>query len=188
MSTQRIYPGMCDDSLEIFYHEEEDKLMAIQLGAILNYDDLPKSSTEFLVKIIEHDHQLENILNEWFPDNINAQKKKLAKCRFGGLNYEADFNLKSGSIIHDRIDCEIKDVCKGCGIVCKNINYNGEEITETDIKMTQLLSTDLKNLAIADRLNMPMGTFEVSRTRLYEKISVRTKPELTRVGVHLGIC
>lgn len=188
MSTQRIYPGMCDDSLEIFYHEEEDKLMAIQFGTIVDYDDLPQSSTDFLAKIIENDSELEIILNDWFPNNLNEQKKKLAKCRFGGLNYQADFNIKSGIIIHDRIDCNIKKVCNGCDIVCKNIKYYGEEITETDIRLTQLLSTDLKNLAIADQMKMPMGTFEVSRTKLYEKIRVRTKPELTRVGVYLGIC
>lgn len=187
-TTQRLFPGMCDDSLEIFYHEEDNELMAIHQGSIIKYDDLPESTTQFLAEIIETEEDLKNILNEWFPNNIKEQKRKLAICRFGGLNHEPDYDFATMTVSHDIVDCDIKATCAGCGIVCKNLQYNGIELNEVEIKSIQLMSTDMKNLAIADELNMPQGSFEVHRTKLYQKINVKTKPELTRLGVFLGIC
>ncbi len=187
MSTTRIYPGMCDDSLEIFFHEETKSLKAIYQGKTINYRDLPKKATQFLEDIIEYEPETADFLQSQFPNNRDAQKEMLAKCRFGGLNFIADVhdNLEVKS---DWINCQIRETCKGCGIVCRPMEYNGELLTETDIKAIQLLSTSLKNEAVIDELHMHLGTFHVYKTNLYKRFGgINTKQELTRVGVELGV-
>lgn len=186
MSTTRIYPGMCDDSLEIFYHEESKTLKAIYKGNILNYNELPAHSTKFLEDIIFSEPETAEFLKSKFPNDLDSQKEMLATCRFGGLNFIPDVHpeLETKS---DWINCQIRNTCKGCGIVCQPLEYRGEILSETDIKAIQLLSTSLKNEAIIDELGMHLGTFHVYKTNLYKKFNINTKQELTRAGVKLGV-
>lgn len=186
MSTTRIYPGMCDDSLEIFFNEDTKKLMAIYQGKTICYRNLPQKATQFLDDILDQEPETLEFLNQKFPNDRASQKEMLANCRFGGLNFIPDVHpeLETKS---DWVSCQIRNTCKGCGIVCKSIEYQGQELTETDIKAIQLLSTSLKNEAVIDELNMCLGSFHVYKTNLYKRFGINTKQELTRVGVKLGV-
>lgn len=187
MKTTTLYPGMCDDSLEIFYHPEEKKLKAIFNSRIMDYAELPNSETEFLEEIIEDEAMTRTILNSWFPGNLKKQKEQLAKCRFGGLNFSPDRESGSGNLSADLFDCPYKDTCVGRGIVCNNVKYQNHELSEKEVRFISLMSTEECNKSIAEKLEMPEGTFQVFRTKFYEKLNVKTKQELTRVGVFLGI-
>ena len=186
MSTTRTYPGMCDDSLEIFFHQETKSLKAIYQGKTINYRELPRKATAFLDGIINQEPETADFLQSQFPNNLDAQKEMLAKCRFGGLNFIADVQ-NDHQIKSDWINCEIRETCKGCGIVCNKLEYKGEELSEIEIKAIQLLSTSMKNEAVIDELHMHLGSFHVFKTNLYKRFGINTKQELTRVGVELGV-
>ena len=189
MNAGRVYPGMCDGSLEIFFHQEEDKLKAIKNGRIKDFDELKKDETNFIYEIIDTDHKLKTVLENWFPNDLQFQMKQVAKCRFGGLNHLPDVTACGKVATHDYVNCSLRSNCAGENIICKPIEYNGHILTHLEIKAIQLFSTDMKNTAICQELGLPEGTFQVFRTRLYLKLgNINTKQEVTRIGVKLGIC
>jgi len=187
MNSTRLYPGMCDDSLEIFFHSEEKKLKAIVNGQVKNFSEINAVKKQFLFDIISNDGQLSAVLEIMFPKNTKAQIEKLAACRFGGLNFQPDYNAATKTFNHDIINCDIRTSCIGCGIVCKNLQYNGEELSQTDVLAIQLMASDHKTELLAEELHMPLGTFHVYRTRFFNRLGVKSKPELARVGVELGL-
>ncbi|PWN67631.1 helix-turn-helix transcriptional regulator [Chryseobacterium oncorhynchi] len=184
MASTRLYPGMCDASLEIFFNEKENELMIIKGGSVMNYDSLPDSETQFLDEIIKNETDVRMILESWSLSNKD-QKKMLAKCRFGGLNFSPDY--KNGECQPDGIDCPLANECIGFGKVCKPINYNGNRLSNFDIKTIQLLISSMKNTVIAEELEIPLGSFETYRTKLYKNLNVNTKQELARVAIELGL-
>ena len=185
-TTTALFPGMCDDSLEIFYHQEGQQLKAIFQSKIINYEDLPASETEFLEDIIEDEAMTRTILSSWFPNSLEKQKEQLAKCRFGGLNFSPDRST-TGEIAADLLDCPFKDTCVGRGIVCNNISYQNHELSDKEVHFMSLMATEECNKSIAATMEMPQGTFQVFRTKFYEKLEIKTKQELTRIVVFLGI-
>jgi len=184
MSSIRLYPGMCDGALEIFFNHELNELMAINNGRIKKYDDLHENEVFFLKEILDNEPETKKILSGWFTDEYN-QKKTLAKCRFGGLNFTPD--LKNGIADPDNILCPKISDCIGFGVVCKPLKYKGIELTSFDIKAIKLLSSSKKNTVIADELDIPIGSFEIYRTRLYKKMEITTKQELAGVAFKIGL-
>lgn len=184
MTSTRLYPGMRDGSLELFYVKEEQKLMAINAGKILDYDQLSLAETKFLDQIIDAENETKEILEKWYPMRA-LQKKKLAECRFGGLNFTPDFT--NGVHAADTFDCPLKCTCIGFGKVCRNLEYNGHSLDSFDEKAISLLISAKKNTVIAEELNIPLGSFEVYRTRLYNSLKISTKQELASVAFILGL-
>lgn len=184
MTTTRLYPGMCDDTLEIFYIHEEDRLMVIKEGRVRDFEELPEKDLQFLDEIIDQEIDVKNILESW-ANTRPEQRRKFAECRFGGLNFQADF--KNNVASPDSYDCPLKGTCKGFGIVCKPIEYNGVSLNSQDTEAIKLLTSSLKNTVIAEQLSMPTGSFEVYRTRLYNSLRISTKQELARVAFDLGL-
>jgi DNA-binding CsgD family transcriptional regulator len=187
-ATIRLYPGMCDGNLEFFYHEKKKAVMSINNGQTKNFDELSCREISGLQEIIDSDSKLRKILREWFPDNNRSQMKELAKCRFGGLNFFPDFSENQNFSSVDHLSCKIRGICKGEGVVCKPMEYEGNILDFKEIKTIKLLSSGKKNYEIAEQLNMALGTFNVFKNNLYEKLNTHNKQELTRVGVKLGIC
>ncbi len=189
MNAQRLYPGMRDGNLEIFHIEEEDKLMAIKNGEIKDFEDLESSETAFITEIIDTEQKLKIVLENWWPGDKQAQIKQVAKCRFGGLNHIPDVSAFGSVANHDHRDCSLRGNCIGENIVCKPLLFNGYELSEKEIKAIRLMCTDMKNTVVCQELKMPEGSFQVFRTRLYEKLgNINCKQELASIGVLLGIC
>ena len=184
MTSNRLYPGMRDGSLELFYIKEEDRLMAIKGGRVLDYEQLPPEETKFLDQIIDSENETRLILEGWSSSRAQ-QKRKLAECRFGGLNFTPD--VKNGVFAPDSFDCPLKNNCKGFGKVCKNLEYNGHSLDSFDEKAISLLISSKKNTVIAEELEIPLGSFEVYRTRLYNSLKISTKQELASVAFILGL-
>ena len=177
MNATRLYPGMCDDSLEIFFHPEEQKLKAIENGSVKDFSSVSAKKKRFLTSIIENDTQLAEVLDGMFPGDNDAQVEKLAQCRFGGLNFQPDYCAATNTQNHDIIDCSIRSTCPGSGIICKNLSYQGEELTHTDVLAIQLMASDHKTEVLAEELHMPLGTFHVYRTKFFNRLGVKSKPE-----------
>lgn len=188
MNADRLYPGMCDGSQEFFFHEEINEVMLISNGTTKRFSELKDSETSTLDTIIDSDAKLRRILNKWFPNDRSAQKHELAKCRFGGLNQVPDFYTCGNISENDFRECKLFGKCEGENIVCKPLSYEQSEISKQEISAMNLLSTEYKNHEIAEKLQLPLGTFNVFKNNLYEKLNIHNKQQLTRVAVKLGIC
>lgn len=165
----RIYPGMLDSSKE--YFNSGPNVMMIHNGTVKNFDDVPDHPE--LAQIISEESDLQNILTEWFEDNELMKQKTLAKCRFGALNFFADIN--EDEIIHDHISCPFRGKCRGENIVCKPAEINGEEVSLEEISILKEVCSDSTNINIATKLGIPLGTLNVKKTNLYQKLGLPTK-------------
>ena len=165
----KIYPGMLCTSKE--YFATGPNVMLIHNGKVQNFDDVPEHPE--LAKIISDEKDLKAILQEWHGTDERMQQKTLAKCRFGALNFFADIN--EDEITHDYGQCELRGVCKGENIICKPAEINGEMVTQQEIEILKELSGDDTNIAIAKKLGLPLGTLNVKKTNLYQKLGLYTK-------------
>ncbi len=165
----RIYPGMLCKSKE--YFNSGPNVMMIHDGIIQNFDDVPDHPE--LAEIIADEKDLHSILKEWYGDDERMKQKTLAKCRFGALNFFADFNGDEAT--PDYVECPLRGSCKGENIICKPATINGEPASPEEIKILQAVSTDDTNKAIAEKLGYPLGTFNVKKTNLYQKFGLTTK-------------
>ncbi len=165
----RLYPGMLDSSKE--YFSSGPNVMLIHNGLIQKFDDV-KEHPE-LVMIIESEEDLKNILKEWHGDNEAEKQKTLAKCRFGALNFFADFN--DDEIMPEHVNCPLRGNCAGENIICKPAQINGEFANKEEIEILKAVSGDDTNKAIAKKLGYPLGTLNVKKTNLYQKFGLATK-------------
>ena len=182
MTYKELYSGMLDSSKE--YFEAEGNVFLITNGMVQRFDDIQYH--EELELIIETEPKLKQTLQQMVGDNVKDQQKQLAKCRFGGLNFSPDFSNDSKST-SDHIDCPKRGNCIGENIVCQPIFINGVEVTELEINLLKELATEKKNEAIASDLNLPLGTFNVSKTQLYRKLDIYNKPQSVFVLIREGL-
>ncbi len=163
---------MVDAGIEYFLHEDE--LLMICNGSIRRFDEVQDHND--LKAALDADPAAQTLLRKWFGDDERAVLRKFAACRYGGLNKTPDFGADEA--LHDYIDCPIRDTCAGNGVVCKAPVLNGGQLDNTELQLMRMLASDLKNTAIADELDMPLGSLNVTRTKLYEKLNIHTKQQL----------
>ncbi len=172
--TIRIYPGMIDQSKEYFNYEND--VFVIQSGEIKKFEDV-SDHTE-LDHILDNEPELNKILTKWFGNDKKVKLRTLARCRFGALNFTPDFS--QNKIFYDYCVCEYRGSCEGEGTVCKPVSFKDKEISDQEIELLKELSTNEKNSTIADKLGLPVGTFNVIKTNTYHKFGFLTKQQLTK--------
>ena len=182
MNFDAIYPGMLDSSKE--YFTKNGNLFLITNGKVQQFNEV--EAHEELELLIETEPRLKQTLINMVGKNLQDQQEQLAKCRFGGLNFSPDFSNDSKSK-SDHIDCPKRGNCIGENIVCQPIFINGVEVTELEINLLKELATEKKNEAIASDLNLPLGTFNVSKTQLYRKLDIYNKPQSVFVLIREGL-
>lgn len=171
----RVYPGMLDNSKEYFANGSE--VMLLHNGKVKKFDEVNEHSE--LASIIESEADLKAILNNWFPHNERMQQKTLARCRFGALNFHADFSKDEASA--DFCICPMRGKCAGENIVCKPLTRGEEQFETMEVTVMLALAGADKNTAIADKLGFCLGTFFVFKTNIYTKVkSIINKPVLTK--------
>lgn len=180
--TTNIYPGMLDTRIE--YFAKDDNVFKIKDGIIHNFDEV--SSHPLLENLISEDSLLRKTLHTMCSGDAKKMQKQLAHCRFGGLNFEADFD-ENGNPTHDFIDCPLRGNCIGENIVCKAAEINGVALNELQLEILRQCVTDKKNTAIAAELNLPEGTFNVEKNKTYKSIGVPTKQHLALTLVNKGL-
>lgn len=166
----RTYPGMIDHSIE--YFTQNGEVYKSQSGKTEKFTNAKHPELESL---LENEPNLKPVLSEMCNGNHYLMLRKLAECRFGGLNFEADF--ADGKFTQDYCDCPLRGKCMGENIVCKPIEINGEPVTETEIKVLRHCASNEKNLSIASLLNIPFGTLNVLKTHIYTKCGFVTKQQ-----------
>ena len=180
----KILPGILDESIEFFV--DEDKVKAISCGKLISFTELSFSHIQILEEEIERDQKVKAHLLNLFPNNRYKRLEQFVKCRFGGLDYEAD--ISSGSLQDGEWwDCPIRGKCPSEGVLCKSVTYNGEKLDGTDISLAKLLATNYTNDVIATEMNLPLGSLHLAKKKLYRKLGVQTKQESTRIAQRLNI-
>ena len=139
MTYKELYPGMLDSSKE--YFEAEGNVFLIANGMVQRFDDVKYH--EELELIIETEPKIKQTLQQMVGSNRRDQQKKLAKCRFGGLNFSADFSDNSKST-NDYRNCQKRGNCIGQNIVCQPFKINGVEVSELEINILKIYQFLLK--------------------------------------------
>ncbi|AXP79218.1 hypothetical protein CJ739_118 [Mariniflexile rhizosphaerae] len=183
-TTTRIYPGLNNSSVEFFILN--DQVKAFTNGKLQDFYDLPFGTLLILRDALDKENEVDTILKDWHPDSEMKRLEKFVRCRFGGLDFNPDIEdlqLQKG----EYWDCPLRGVCKGEGVVCKNLEYKNNELMPKEIKLIKLLATNLTNDALADKLKMCMGTFNLFKKGLYKKLNIQTKQEAVLIAVELNL-
>lgn len=181
----RIYPGLNCSSLEVF--NDNGNLKAFYQGKIQDFENLPFTYIQTFREELNRDVKAKEIVESWHPNSDMHQVKKFASCRFGGLDFVPDiqnFQLQKG----EYWDCPLRGKCKGEGIVCRNLMFQGNELSAQDIKLLKLLGTNYTNEVLADEMDMCQGTFNLFKKQLYAKLgNIQTKQEAVIIAVKLNL-
>ncbi|MCA1966959.1 MAG: LuxR C-terminal-related transcriptional regulator [Flavobacterium sp.] len=182
---QKLIPGLLDNAFEFF--NLEDDLKFVSDGKLKSFTEAPASVIIMLKEAIDKNPEAKAILIEWHPESEFNQLKQFASCKFGGIDYSAD--IKDGQLQEGEYwKCPKAGSCVGEGVICTSPIYNGHVLSKTEIELIRLSTTEKTNEAIAEELNLPMGTFHKYKHTLYEKLGfIQTKQCLTKIAYSLNI-
>jgi len=182
--TPSVYPGMIDKGIEFF--AVEGKMKFIADSKIQCTTNLPFGIIQLAKEQINTEPEVAAALKEWHPTSEFNQVNQFLKCRYGGLDFSADFidnQFKSG----DYWDCPSRGSCPFNGTLCKAPVYNGHELSALEIKLMKLTASSLTNETIALDLKIPFGSFHKHKQALYEKLAVQTKQEVALIAKSLNL-
>lgn len=183
-NTNAPYPGMANNSIEFFVHD--NTLKVIHNQKITDFTELPFAVIQLLKEEIEKDLQVKLSLHDIHPTSEYDRLEQFAKCRFGGLDFKADIKnheLQEG----EYWSCPNHGKCTAEGILCKLPKYNGFRLSKTDVNLMRLLASELTNETISEKLNFKYGTFHLLKKQLYKKLKIQTKQGLAIVAMSLNI-
>ncbi|MBX9886650.1 MAG: LuxR C-terminal-related transcriptional regulator [Flavobacteriaceae bacterium] len=84
-------------------------------------------------------------------------------------------------------ECPNHGNCKSEGILCKLPTYNEQRLDKQEVKLLQLMASNMTNEVIADELAMPLGSFHKLKKNVYDKLGIQTKQEGTMVSFFLNL-
>lgn len=179
-----LYPGLLCDNVELF--NDGTGLKAISGGKVTNFSELPFLIVQTIREAIEANPEVKAHLLRMHPDSEMKRIEQFAICNFSGLDYTPDI---AGGVLQEGEywECPKRGICPAEGKLCKQLQYNGQTLSAVEIKMIKMLSTDMTNDVMAEELSLPLGTFHLIKKKLYQKLGVYTKQELTLIGVGLNI-
>ena len=184
INNAKIYPGLLCDNLEFF--KDGDTKKFISGGTVKHISDLPFYYLQLIREKIAQNKDVERELMRMHPDSEMKRVEQFIECNFSGLDYEPDIannELQQG----EYWDCPKRGICPAEGIVCKPLTYNGCAIAHLEVRMMRLLATDMTNEVMAEKLLLPYGTFNKVKARLYDKLGVYTKQEVSIIAMSLNI-
>lgn len=183
-TANRVYPGMVDSSTEFFL--SGDNLHVIENNKVLPFCEISLDTIEVLQNEINKDINVKLALFEMLPNSAMQRAEQFARCRLGGLDFQGD--IKNGELQDGEFwECPKRGNCPHEGTLCKLPTFNNVRLTKQDVKLIQLTSTTKTNEAIADEMQLPMGSFHKAKKYLYKKLKVQTKQEVVPIGVLLNL-
>jgi DNA-binding CsgD family transcriptional regulator len=180
----KTYPGMICNGIEFFLQNQEMKM--IQNGHVKPFEEMPYQTSQIIKEAIEASPDVVNALLEMHPNSETKRIEQFAKCRFGGLDFQADIvdgQLQDGEFWA----CPFHGTCKHEGVLCKLPKYNNQRLTKSEVILMQLSTSDKTNEVIADDLNMALGTFHQTKKHLHRKLAIQTKQEITKIAFLLNL-
>lgn len=184
MKGAKLYAGLACNNVEFF--SDGSALMMFSGGRVRAFSELPFFHVQAIREAIKSSPQVDVHLRQMHPDSEMKRIEQFAICNFSGLDHHPD--IANGQLQEGEYwDCPKRGLCPAEGILCKKFRYNGSELEQVEIRMIKLLTTDMTNEAMADELLLPLGTFHLIKKKLYEKLAVSTKQELTLIAVAANI-
>lgn len=184
-TSNKFYPGMVNSAVEIF--KKYDDLKFIAEGRVMSYQNAPFAIISIIDEAINEVENAKQILEEWHPNSPMKQNKQFAWCRFGGLDYSADIIdgvLQDG----EYHECPKRGKCVGEGLLCKLPIYKGTRLTVQMVQLMKLLCTTDTNTVIAEKMNLPDGSYHLLKKKLYAALGgIQTKQEVALIARHLNI-
>lgn len=159
----QLLPGMTDSGTE-FFTDQNGKIRAITNGQIINFENISPYLYRKVNEVMHADRQALQILKQWYPHSETEQLKKFVSCRFGGLDYCADFDKDNAPQCGEYVECHLQE-----------------------IQLLRLISTPKTNESISDMLGIPLGTFHKIKKNLYRKLAIQTKQEALSFAYRLGL-
>lgn len=184
MTNQNLLPGLLDDSIEFFI--DADNIKAITNGAVIDFANLSFDAIKVLQDAIDSDHDVKMHLFDMHPTDKYKRLEQFVKCRFGGLDYQADMSSE-GLQDGEWWPCALRGSCASEGVLCKAVKFNGQRLDNQDVNLVQQLSTNNTNEVIASEMDMPMGSLHLAKKKLYRKLGIQTKQEATIIGQRLNL-
>lgn len=180
----KIYAGLLGPGIEIF--NSDDGLKIIQDGRIKPFSAAPYSVIARIIEQIKREPETQEILKKWHPDSEMKQVEQFASCRFGGLDFEADMK---GSELQDGEyhPCTFRGKCAAEGILCKMPKINNTRLSLQMVKLMRLISGTDTNEVIAEKMEIPLGSYHLLKKKLYELLQVQTKQEVALISRDLTI-
>jgi DNA-binding CsgD family transcriptional regulator len=179
-----MFPGMMDSATEFFVSQGEVKI--IQNSKVLPFCEISSATMQILDEAINNDKAAKLELFDMHPNSKMKRIEQFAKCRFGGLDFQGDLHdgvLQDG----EYWECPNHGNCKSEGILCKLPTYNEQRLDKQEVKLLQLMSSNMTNEVIADELAMPLGSFHKLKKNVYDKLGIQTKQEGTMVSFFLNL-
>lgn len=174
MSHTKVYPGLICNSTEFFVHENDIKV--IQDGSVKNFEQLPFATIQILKEAIAGEHNVQTALKNIHPGSDMKRLEQFVRCRFGGLDFQAD--IKEGILQDGEYwPCPNRGNCSYEGLLCKLPIVNGQRLAKKQVEFMQLGSTNYTNEAIAEIMDMPLGTMHQLKKSLYKQLGIQTKQE-----------
>lgn len=100
------------------------------------------------------------------------QFKMFIGCRYGGFDQQADI---AETLTPDFTDCPLRGQCPGEGKICLNVQCDNGVLTRRELEYAQLVSKDLLDKQIADRMGVSLNTINTYRKSVENKIGVSSK-------------
>ena len=114
----------------------------------------------------------------------HEQLEQFAICRFESIdNIPEDFEETTGHYW----DCGVRNSCPFEGIICGFLRYEGIVLTPLEVKILQLVSTELSNAHIEQVLKLKKSAFDLKKSQLYSKLKISTKQAAARIATELNI-
>ena len=185
MMNSKLLPGMTESSTEFFV--ENDELKIIQNGRVLQFHELSFATVQTVQEYIDAHTDIKLALMDMVPNSKMRQIEQFLKCRFGGLDANADLKACGEMQDGEFWPCPNHGHCPFEGVLCKLPMVNGHRLNKTEFHLIRHLTTIKTNELIAEELDTPLGTFHLLKKRLYDILNVSTKQELTLVAIQHSI-
>lgn len=179
MTNIQLPAGLFDSNVELF--SKNGQAMAIYKGEIKSVFDLPADLLTVLYTDLLNNDAAIIALNE---ENYTTKQEMLSKyieCRFGELDHVPD--IVNGEIkAHEFVSCSLRGSCKMEGLVCLPINYNGQPLTDFELKLIDELATENTIPVMAENLGVCKNTLEFRKKILFNKLNVQSRARLVAVA------
>lgn len=163
---------------ELFGCRESKNVFAISNGNTIPFEEISNFKKNQILQRLNQDLKASEDLKALSNDDAI---KQYSFCVFGAIDSNADF-CDSGELKEsDNFLCS--NNCRCLKWNSKNITINGNKLTQKQIQIIQLLSSDMADKQIADSLGITQSTLDSHKTKIFELAGVSSKNGLIKKAI-----
>jgi DNA-binding CsgD family transcriptional regulator len=178
-------PAMLDKGIE-FFTADQGLLMVITDGKMFPFTDSPLEILDQLSDQLENDPEAMMALDKFGITDPVERLQQFAICRYGDYDLRTDISCE-GIGCTEYVDCGQRGNCASEGKLCPGIKVNNQYITAREIDVIRMVSQDLPDKLVADRLGITTSTARVHIQNILQKIDGHSKVAIAVFGKEKGI-